>query len=309
MLGEVAITPDVFMEHSYSTPGTSGLHLQVLKEPLLREALVRNLHGGDWVNAVRDAKERLVPRGKELLKKLASQNRLRLANAISPDLPSDDLAWCEEALASNRVDPLSIVITSRNTKNSHTTEQLAVCIEDLLGSLWWASRSPSLRLRRATADYQQHLGRILQSAKSLMFLDPHLDPSRRNYGEFFELLRCCERKDIPPLVELHRVCYVGHGATRQIYSNSELEDMFRMHLKPLISGCSFSVEVFVWDHFHNRYLITDLVGIQLPDGIDISNDINNTTTWTRLGPTHRDDIQREFDKSSSPHQLRHHFVL
>ena len=48
LLSEYALIPDIFMESLYSHEAVADLHLQQLKEALLAEAIVRNLHGGDW---------------------------------------------------------------------------------------------------------------------------------------------------------------------------------------------------------------------------------------------------------------------
>ena len=69
------------------------------------------------------------------------------------------------------------------------------------------------------------------------------------------------------------------------------------------------MEVLVWDHFHDRYLISNLVGISLPNGFDTSLDSADVTTWTRLGRDARDDVQREFDVASHRHRLKGRFVV
>ena len=61
--------------------------------------------------------------------------------------------------------------------------------------------------------------------------------------------------------------------------------------------------VYVWDAFHDRYLITNHIGMALPNGFDISEDANEITTWTRLGVKDREDVQREFDPASHRHKL------
>jgi hypothetical protein len=72
-------------------------------------------------------------------------------------------------------------------------------------------------------------------------------------------------------------------------------------------SASISAEVFIWDDFHDRYLISDLIGVSLPYGFDTTTDESSFTTWTRLGRHDRDDIQREFDPASGRHALRHRF--
>jgi len=76
-----------------------------------------------------------------------------------------------------------------------------------------------------------------------------------------------------------------------------------------LSGAGLEVEVFIWDDFHDRYIITDLIGIGLQNGLDTTADANAVTTWNRLGRPERDDIQREFDPASIRHSLRGRFKL
>ena len=63
--------------------------------------------------------------------------------------------------------------------------------------------------------------------------------------------------------------------------------------------------------FGDRYLISNLIGINLPHGFGISDphDPHPITTWTRLGRKDRDDIQREFDPASGRHKLQHRFTV
>jgi hypothetical protein len=70
-----------------------------------------------------------------------------------------------------------------------------------------------------------------------------------------------------------------------------------------------NAEVFIWDDFHDRYLISNLIGISCPNGFDTTTDQNDITTWTKLGKTDKDDVQREFDPASNKHQLKHKFKV
>jgi hypothetical protein len=74
-----------------------------------------------------------------------------------------------------------------------------------------------------------------------------------------------------------------------------------------VSASSF--EVFLWDDFHDRYLISDLVGILAPYGFDTTRAPNAITTWSRLGREQRDDVQRELDRATGRPTLKHHFTI
>ena len=84
---------------------------------------------------------------------------------------------------------------------------------------------------------------------------------------------------------------------------------FDLELGDRLRAAGLRAEVFVWDDFHDRYLIGNLVGVSLPNGFDTTNNPNDTTTWSRLGREERDDIQREFDPASRRHTLHQRFTI
>jgi hypothetical protein len=69
------------------------------------------------------------------------------------------------------------------------------------------------------------------------------------------------------------------------------------------------VEVLIWDDFHDRYVISNLIGILLSNGFDTTANPASITSWTRLGREDRDDVQREFDPASKRHKLHARFVV
>jgi hypothetical protein len=142
-----------------------------------------------------------------------------------------------------------------------------------------------------------------------MFIDPHIDPERQGYGGFMTLLEAAGNRSLKPLIEIHRVCYEGSGPRREVRAGREWQQVFGQCLKPSLALLDLRVDVFIWDDFHDRYLITDLIGISVPNGFDVSNDPNARTTWTRLGRNDRDDVQREFHPSSGRHKLHEKFSL
>jgi len=143
----------------------------------------------------------------------------------------------------------------------------------------------------------------------LMFIDPHIDPTRPSYCEFIRLFQAIEKRDIQPLIEIHRRCCEESGPYKKNVPQEEWERRFGGQFKQDLNAAGLTAEVFIWDDLHNRYLITDLIGINLPYGFDISRDLTQTTTWGRLGRKDRDSIQREFDKTSTEHTLQYTFKI
>ena len=55
-----------------------------------------------------------------------------------------------------------------------------------------------------------------------------------------------------------------------------------------------NAEVFIWDEFHDRYLITESDGIKLTlRGFDTATNPNAKTTWCRLGQEDLDMISNK----------------
>ncbi|MFH1743175.1 MAG: hypothetical protein ABIH23_29560, partial [bacterium] len=271
MLAEYALVPDIFDTASYSSPQVCQARLELLREPLLQEALVRDLRNGGWSDCIKMF-ERRQPYTKELMGKLVKQNRLRKSPSIGTDNPEDGLGWCKEAVASNKQDPLTGVITSSDTAAGFQDESCVASIEKLRNSQWWQQRSSSIRLCRNTNDYLRHLRLILGQANSIMFIDRMLDPTRPSYREFARLLLATQREGISPLIEIHRVNYEKSRKNQR--SNDEWERRFRECLEGLLKDNGITVHVFIWDDLHDRYLITDIIGINLPNGFDIGRNPN-----------------------------------
>jgi hypothetical protein len=302
MIAEYALIPDIFDGACYSAPAVCDVHLAHLKPVLLEEALVRDLAGGKWSAYVSANPDRWHQRAKELYKKLVLQRRLRRARPECAGLPATDAEWCVEALASNRTDPLSGIIAGRDIAAAFTAEPKIAEIEKLSSASWWQNRGPSKRIRRDIADYLGRLRLILGHANSLMFIDPHVNPERHGYGEFLQLLVPAASRQPTPRIEIHRVCYVGSPQNRVFPDWPSI--FLKSHWAAALSLLGAHAEVFIWDDFHDRYLISDLVGIQTPNGFDVSHDREELTTWTRLSRNDRDDVQREFDPAARRHKLQ-----
>ncbi|MBP7947896.1 MAG: hypothetical protein KA191_17795, partial [Verrucomicrobia bacterium] len=61
-----------------------------------------------------------------------------------------------------------------------------------------------------------------------------------------------------------------------------------------IGDAGLRAEVFLWEDFHNRRVISNVVGIACGNGFDEQHNAE-PDTWSRLPRDERDRIQREFD--------------
>jgi hypothetical protein len=309
LLHEYALTPDVFDVRFYAHEEVGTARLEYLKDVFLEEALVRNLRAGEWLAVFKNQDRPWHRRGTELIKKLVRQNRLRLVKAALPDDPIDDKGWCLEALASHQIEPMTGVIsTARVVKEIAPTSVLA-SIDRLNSSQCWTCRSTSVRLARCHSEYEANLRLIVQSANSIMFIDPHLDPIQPRYSNLLALLLLAKDRRPVPLIEIHRVIYVGSGSKRQLIDSKEWENRFRNSWSATLSSSNLQADIFIWDDHHDRYLITDIIGIGMGNGFDTTPNPNAMTTWSRISRKDKDDIQREFDPACNRHKLIHRFTV
>ena len=311
LLADYAITPDVFDATSYPTAGECEARLETIREAMLTEGLVRDLRDGEWGALFATDDRPWHPRATELFKKLARQGRLVRHEAELPAPPVHDLHWCAEALATHVTEPFTGgVIVTKSVKDEYLTEPTVARIDRLSNAPWWATRSPSVRLDRTGRDYETQLDAVLRCSNLLIFIDPHLDPTKRGYRDFGPLLARAGRRAPVPKIEIHRVCYESSGPGRRFPMRDDatyFERVFRIELASWLRDAGLRTEVFVWDDFHDRYLISNLIGISLSNGFDTK--ANQTTTWNRLGRKDRDDVRREFHPATGSHKLQLRFEV
>lgn len=307
LLAEYAITPGIFEASSSSCAEVLDERLLILKDVLLGAGIVRDLRDGRWSQLFSEVERPWHRRSKELLKKLISQGRLRPIKSMLDAEPVSDIDWCCEALASKKyADTLTGIITTADAAQANIKEDCVAGLERLRSKTWWCPQDSSVILARTVADYLHHLALVLECSNSIMFIDAHLDPTQMRYRDFRSiLLKTAGRRPVPTL-EIHRVCWFNSAnRTNQKNENGWLT-MFSSWEAPLRSA-GVGVDVFIWDDFHDRYVISNLIGIQLGNGLDTTIDPHANVTWSRLSRSNRDYIQKEFDPASKRHELQHHF--
>lgn len=307
MLDEYVLVPDIFDPAAYSNPAFIEMCLPHLKEPLLQEALVRDLRDGGWSRFCLEHSGNLHRLGKELLRKLQNNNRLRRfppQHAATPTFPHE---WCQESLSAHGIEPLTGIIAAHATKQQFAQSEVA-SIEKLTGTTWWQHRSPSVTVDRKTDGYLKVLNRALTQANSLMFIDPNLDPNSPNYREFHRLLMPLASRAVKPRIKIHRSFCRGDGPARTFPTQADWKARF-MLLGNTLQSLNLTMEVFLWDDFHERYLITDIIGVSVPAGFDITGKPDDWSTWGRLGREDKDKIQRLFDPATRSGSLKWRFPI
>ncbi|MEW6555540.1 MAG: hypothetical protein AB1384_14795 [Actinomycetota bacterium] len=312
MLAEFALTPDFFDPTSYSSDEIHGLHLRYLKDTFLKEALIRDLREGKWEEYVLSRGLVLSPKSKELLKKMRQQNRLRLVPSAREADPINDREWCEEAIQSHSIDPLDGIIATDKVKKHYIDEDIVASVDRLNVTQWWRlakETAESTTVLVNTSSYKKALKKIFECARSIMFIDPWIDPREDNYSHFGELL-ALSRRDAPPnpLIEIHRKVESPRSRVDVKREVNAWEQAFSS-LDNVLQDTGNSAEVFIWDYVHDRFLVTDIIGISIGQGFSESRYPGETTKFSRLSRSDRDDLQREYHENSKKHWLVHKFRI
>lgn len=312
MLMEYALVPDVLDATCYSSPELCEARLQILKPILLEEALLRDLRGGEWWNYLQDwikaLPEQCHPKAKELLKKLEQKKRIRTVPFCGPQPPNCPAAWLEEALASHQWQNLVGVITLAEVAHQYRDNPLITSIDKLTNADWLQKREGSVDIPKQSSSYLSHLRLLLSHANSVAFIDPYLDPSQPPYQQFYFLLRAAKDNSLPPAIELHtsEKGFDKSGCDRSQFSMAEWKSRFST-LNSTLAEAGLTAEVFVWKHFHDRFIISNIVAINLSGGLDVVRNAN--VLWNRLPNSMLDSIQRDFAVNSAKHDLRYQFKL
>jgi hypothetical protein len=313
MLSEYALTPDIFSSSAHGSPELAEARLQILKPIVLEEAVVRNLRAGEWWTYIQawTRTEDCHRKAKELLKQIGKTRRLRdvrhlRIGDIQPNTPEE---WLLEALISHEDEVLTGIITLPELaqQSPYQNNEIIARIDRLTNQDWQDKRDHMIRISKQTSTYRKHLKLLFKCANSIMFIDPYLDPSQSHYREFDYLLDLIKNPETR--IEIH-LAAKGIGRDDNIDRNTLTLQNWKNRFKalvPTLKTNTLEVQIFIWEYFHDRYIITDLMGINLSSGLDVSP--NSPVDWSRLPKRLLDQTQVDFNPNSSAYSLKFSFTL
>lgn len=309
LLDEYAIIPDVFDPRSYNPPELAGILLTSLRRPLTEEAIVANLRNGEWLELVNRNLAEYHQRAKGLIADLIKLNRIMARPPTQPGACETALGWCKEALDANLAEPMTGVVAPQALAGDIKRLKGPVeTIDRLHLAGWWRPGVCSIRTERAVAAYSDVLRPVLRHANSVMLIDPHFDPGVQRYSGVPQLLGPMVGRRPAPIIEFHRVVSGGPVGDFRPRDKAYWEDRFSPLSKDF-KGMGLKGTVFVWDDFHDRFLLTNHVGISMSNGFDTDGDPKARMVWNRMGRAAADDVQREFDPGSGMHKKQFDFTI
>jgi hypothetical protein len=305
MLHEFAFSPDVFFPSAFGVKTDQGafipgeahgsLALASLWKGIERFGVIRDLSNGKWGRALDDRQVDLHARSRELLKKLRLNGRVVPAAAQIAGSPTAERDWLAEALASHTAEPQ---ITQFFGTDEFCASLKAADHQDLPRAI---SKMPfcspfsgggcSIKVNRNIGAYINALRPLVKYSRSLMFIDPYLDVEAANYKDFLILLKAIASINPSVDIELHRQIKPAYG--EPVRSASSWKQGFDQVFSADPALKSLSIKVFIWDEFHDRYLVSNLMGISVPHGFDTTKK-DEATRWSMLSPQDANDVREEF---------------
>ena len=199
----------------------------------------------------------------ELLKRFGEPEVYRL----NKDTWSDQRTWLENAEHENTRHPFHAILACDNPRNNSNVVRGDDVLNDTPHPLWRVR--PEISVERQAMEMANHLEPMLRCATRILFIDPHFNALTNRYKkplrEFLRII-CDGRREVK--LEYH---------TSADYKNAPSWDEFQQECQdalPDIIPRGFELTVRRWEErprgerLHNRYILTDIGGVQFPHGLD-----------------------------------------
>lgn len=334
MLKQYVITPDVFEPSAINEMRPPGVVLIELLRGIAETGLLSNLHGGQWMTAVRrflqdqkisaDVRERI----ERCLKQLHDLNRLIRHPEGSPDFAADDFRWLRWSLERHHVDPQhpldGVFATDEYLELLDIIDPVLVRLSDALNHSCWLSCRRAVRFQKVASNLRKYLGPLVRYAQKVWLIDPYLtcreDRFLDTVQECAHLLGNRDGRQHPGTIIIHAGDPLSVGPENQRESHEKRLEKWEQELQGPANQWGHKFHVFLWGRGkkareghvggqpHDRYIITDQCGITVPGGLDFLPDEQTHraqfTIWGFLEPADRAAIvHTEFHRDKSPYGL------
>lgn len=319
LLYDFAITHEVFS----NLEKDAHFHLVInLLKRMHENGLVANLGDGEWLREFYEicSKEQLnqhrVNKILMLLIKLKDSNRLYLRAPLKTEVES----WTSCIEKAHNQNPFYAIVTTCGTSDYAERLQdflIDLCPEnnsfDLLERI---EGKRNVRLTKTTEDFRQALRPLLQYASSAMIIDPYANCTNRYINSikiFLDLLGSKRSYSTSCSLEIH----AGNPEEKKLgeVQPKERLAMWKNTLQPLVNASGHIVQIFLRKlslgekKFHNRFIITEQCGIQVPYGADCFEGKGPDDQWTLLDRDVSDTIQFDYSKNQKFELLHRPLIL
>jgi len=237
--------------------------------------LISDVPKKQWERSAAEAINRSNPkpvekkRLKTFLKKLSAK-----ALYVRNHTIDDKSEWIDNAIATHRIWPFRAIITDEYTGCEECVLENGLSL--LTHDYWQAA--PSVTVIRKAPNMVDIIRPIIENARQIVLVDrnfrlvdPSGHPAIRYKSVLLEFLNAIANKQHGP--SINTVFY--HVGDKYI-SSAELQRQCELYLKKEIPAMiTLKFVIWPWDELHDRYLLTDIGGLDFGQGLD---------EWTGSGP-------------------------
>jgi len=270
----------------------------------------------DWRKQVGDVFREAISDGSDPKALEIALERLAKKNAIQKvELSSlENETWLDKACAVS-VDHVHGIICSDSNSNSDPRIISRLDIND--DNLVWKQES-GLREIRQPKEMAEKTRVLLRFATEVKFIDPHYAGEKEHTNFFVECIKTLDslRKEKRPKLEIHfsyRVSAADELHVRKQVSRPVFETILKK-TKCELSETTIPIKLFQWsstedgDRFHERYVVSDLGGIEFGGGLSTGR-ASEKTSVNRLSSSVREELFANYKAGSDVYDLLHHATL
>lgn len=319
LLYEFAITPDVFDTHVISDLASEKDLKQILKG-VRENGIIADLHRSRWSQHVHDIRvPSLRPEVRDrvlsLLKSLHDRNRIvRHPKRLEGD-PTTDEQWLQLAIESHRRVPFTQIIAGRELCDGCTVAGLPLTpLTDVLDSPGWDARKRSKTLTKSESDFRTTLSPLLRHARVIRLIDPYLVPRTARFFATIKLvIELAGKRGYGQPIDCRIDIHAGDPSRYDDgdFAGESAQERLSAWQSALraIDISPHRVRVFLWKNYnggeslHDRFIITDQIGITVPGGLDCRSYSANTTTWSVMEFEDQQFWATRFDPAGNVYEL------
>jgi hypothetical protein len=190
----------------------------------------------------------------------------RLLSALSPRYHEwdEDKVWLDNAIKEHSTRPFCAIIARDNPNGS----KAVIRVDDLYEEeeARWRTETQR-RIERKATEMAACAEFLLQTAREILFIDPHFNPQRWHCKRPLEAFLQAVAKRHPSMPKPTRIeIHTGHKSNG---TQDSFNDKCKEELPPIIPR-GMKIRLVRWDqeHLHNRYVLTDKGGLSFSTGLD-----------------------------------------
>lgn len=274
--------------------------------------------GSNWLDYINSA---IIPamrpttnaKSQGLLKKLKDSNRLIVRLYDLPGL-SNSYDWTSLILNAHSQFPFDLMIFDAIPKSTYVGDS-AVEFPNLEGTKWDQIKGKRDRtLQKNKQKFEEHLAPLLRYTRTLAIIDPYANPYEDRYKIPLMLISSLLGKGLTDS-RTRTICIHADnkpwGKKDEMKSEGPVSRLsgWKSFLEELYKQYPYQYEVKLWkqkaynpDKFHDRFILTDQFGVQIPSGFDCFPE-GSQATWNLLDNDERNLWHRNFN--NKPKYERH----